>query len=174
MPFLITNALLYGLGMSLILTTLMGASFLIAPDMWLRSYPLDIQARFGEMTEKARRLRKPVAIAFFGVILFLAGASLIRLQTQIGEEAGLLAFALSLFISLMVFNLYDLLILDWLLFTRFTLKLFILPGTKGMAGYDDYGFHFRAFLRGTLICAAGSAALGVLAWVVGRIVHLLL
>jgi len=115
------------------------------------------------MTEKAKRLRAPIAATFFGVILILAGASLVRLQIQLGGSAGMLQFALSLFLSLMVFNLFDLLILDWLFFTRLTIKPFILPGTEGMAGYDDYGFHARAFLRGTLICAVAAIAMGALA-----------
>ena len=32
----------------------------------------------------------------------------------------------------------------------------ILPGTEGMAGYKDYGFHFKAFLRGTVLCFIAS------------------
>jgi tetrahydromethanopterin S-methyltransferase subunit B len=27
----------------------------------------------------------------------------------------------------------------------------ILPGTEGLTGYDDYGFHFRGFLIGIVI-----------------------
>ena len=163
MTFLITNALLYGLIMSLALTVLMGASFLAAPDMWLRSYPPDIKARFGAMTDKARRLRAPVAGAFFTLILVLTAMSLVRLSIRSGGSAALLNYTLSSFLTLMTFNLYDLLVLDWLLFTYLTLKLFILPGTEGMAGYDGYGFHARAFLRGTLICAVAALILGTIA-----------
>jgi len=172
MSFLLSNALLYGLLISLVLTVLMGASFLVAPDMWLRSYPPAIKARFGEMTAKAKRLKPIVASSFFGVLLVLAAASLIRLQTHLGDIAGLLDIILSLFITFLVFNLYDLLILDWLLFVRLKLPFFILPGTEGMAAYDDYGFHARAFLRGTLICAAGAGVLGVLVFLLQMLLRL--
>lgn len=31
-----------------------------------------------------------------------------------------------------------------------------LPGTEGMAGYRDYSFHFRQFLRGAFGSVAGG------------------
>ena len=163
MSYLIINAILFGIALSLTLTIIMGISFQIAPDMWLRSYPPEIKARFGAMTDKAKRLRPYLSIAFFGSIVIPAVYSLIRLQAHLAGKAGLLEYALSLFISLMTFNLYDLLILDWLFFVTLKLRFFILPGTEGMAAYDDYAFHARAFLRGTLICAAGAIILAGLA-----------
>jgi hypothetical protein len=47
-----------------------------------------------------------------------------------------------------MWNLIDLLLLDWLLLMTFKPRFMILPGTEGMAGYNDYGFHFRKFLNG--------------------------
>ncbi|MBN2550678.1 MAG: hypothetical protein JXB15_16050 [Anaerolineales bacterium] len=31
-----------------------------------------------------------------------------------------------------------------------TPHIIVIPGTQGMVEYKDYGFHFRAFLRGTI------------------------
>jgi len=39
----------------------------------------------------------------------------------------------------------------------------ILPGTEGMAGYKDYGFHFKAFLRGTALCFIASLVIAGIA-----------
>jgi tetrahydromethanopterin S-methyltransferase subunit B len=52
---------------------------------------------------------------------------------------------------------FDLLILDWLMFCTWTPQFVVLPGTEGMAGYKDYGLHFRGFLIGLLIVAVISA-----------------
>jgi hypothetical protein len=49
---------------------------------------------------------------------------------------------------LLVFNAVDLLILDWLVFATLRPRIVVLPGTEGAQGYGDYGFHFRAFLKG--------------------------
>jgi hypothetical protein len=63
---------------------------------------------------------------------------------------------------LLVFNLVDLLILDWLLFCTITPRWIVIPGTAGMAAYKDYLFHFRAFLKGTALCAlAGGVVAGI-------------
>lgn len=50
-----------------------------------------------------------------------------------------------------VFNLLDWLVLDWLICIKIRPGFMILPGTEGLAGYADYGFHFRGFLIGIVI-----------------------
>ncbi len=50
-----------------------------------------------------------------------------------------------------IFNLFDLLVLDWLIGCTFTPKFAIILGTEGAAGYKDYAFHFRGFLIGTVL-----------------------
>ena len=51
-------------------------------------------------------------------------------------------------IALFVFNIYDLLILDWLFFCTIQPRAMVLPGTEGMPGYRDYRFHLVGFLKG--------------------------
>lgn len=36
-----------------------------------------------------------------------------------------------------------------MLFVWIRPRFLILPGTEGMAGYDNYAFHWTAFLRGS-------------------------
>ncbi len=62
------------------------------------------------------------------------------------------------------FNLVDLLVLDWLLFCFITPGFLVVPGTEGMQAYKDYGYHFRAFLIGTVLSIA--AGLGIAGLVV--------
>ena len=40
---------------------------------------------------------------------------------------------------------------DWLIVVTIRPRFLILPGTEGLAGYADYGFHFRGFLIGSVI-----------------------
>jgi energy-converting hydrogenase Eha subunit B len=70
---------------------------------------------------------------------------------------------IDIFTLFIVFNIVDLLILDWLIFCTLTPKFMILPGTEGMAGYKDYGFHFRGFLIGCIICLVSALAFAGLA-----------
>jgi hypothetical protein len=60
------------------------------------------------------------------------------------------------------FNLFDWLLLDWLVFCTLTPRRVVIPGTEGMAGYKDYGHHFRAFLVGTLLALGAGLTMATL------------
>jgi hypothetical protein len=70
---------------------------------------------------------------------------------------------------LMVFNLFDLLVIDFLVFNIITPKVIVLPGTEGMAGYHNYRFHWIGFWKGTVMLLVVSLVIALLAWVVGLI-----
>jgi hypothetical protein len=64
------------------------------------------------------------------------------------------------------FNLWDWLVLDWLVFCTLTPKQFVIPGSEGHPAYKDYAFHFRGFLIGSIFSL-------VMALVVATIVYLI-
>jgi len=85
-------------------------------------------------------------------------------------ESTFLAVFLGVFTVLLVFNVVDLLVLDWLIFVTIRPGIVVLPGTEDAEGYRDYGFHFRAFLKGvvgsftaSLVIAAVAQAVEALA-----------
>lgn len=85
--------------------------------------------------------------------MFLIGlfaAATISLARLSGGALNFQDIALSTFIIFMVFNLVDLLLIDWLLVVTIRPSFVMLPGTENLAGYGDYGYHFRAFLKGTV------------------------
>jgi hypothetical protein len=67
-----------------------------------------------------------------------------------------------LFVMFSLFNLLDLFILDWALVAMHP-SFIVLPGTEGLAGYRDYGFHFRGFLIGTVLVLTSVLIAGVVA-----------
>jgi hypothetical protein len=158
------SALIYGIGLSLVLTTITVVSGVIAPDMWVSKYPPDIQQRYGPMSPRAARLRPNIAVLVFMAALLVPILGLFHLHAEVGEVTFLLAFAFSSGM-LLVFNTFDLIVLDWLLFCTVQPKLMVLPGTQGMPGYRDYRFHFIGFLKGLIFCAAGGLFIAFL-WVV--------
>lgn len=155
LQLLFTNALAYSLALSLVLATIMLISAYIAPDMWVGDYPPDIKERFGPMSARASRLRPYVAVVFFLALLAVPLSGLFSLQSTFGHIPFLSALAFSSLV-LLVFNLFDLLVLDWLLFCTIQPRLMVLPGTEGMAGYRDYWFHFVGFLKGLGFCTVGG------------------
>ena len=78
-------------------------------------------------------------------------------QSQGNGEAGFSNLWLYAFGIAIAFNLWDWLVLDWLIFCTITPKQFIIPGSEGHPAYKDYAFHFRGFLIGSVF----SAVLGL-------------
>jgi len=163
------GALLYGLTLSLVLALIMGVSLALAPDMWVGDYPPDIREKYGAMSDKGRRYRPFMAVFFFGAILLIIGLSSLRLHDIIPTAPRFTDYLSSNFIVLMVFNVFDLLIADWLVFVTIQPKAVILAGTEGMAGYKNYRFHFRGFLIGILFSAVAAAIFAGIALGLARI-----
>jgi hypothetical protein len=135
--------------------------------MWVGDYPPDIRDRYGPMSEKARRWRPFVAIPFFAAILLMPLLAIWRYASLAGAPATFLQALLTAFIVLLVFNLFDLLVLDWLLFVNIQPAPIILAGTEGMAGYKDYRFHFVGFLKGLAFCLVGGLVAAGLWFLIG-------
>jgi hypothetical protein len=155
------EALIYGLVLSLVLTILTVASGAIALDMFVDDYPPDIKQRYGPMSPRAARLRPFVAALLFITALVVPIIGLSALQAEVLSVSFLPALVFSS-ITLLVFNVFDLIILDWLFFCTIQPHSMVLPGTEGMAGYRDYRFHFIGFLKGLGFSAVGSLLITVL------------
>ena len=57
------------------------------------------------------------------------------------------------------FFLFDLLVLDILIFCTWTPHFLVIPGTEGMAGYKDWRMHVRAHMTTGLLVLVVAAAL---------------
>lgn len=156
-PALATGAILSALLAAVIL-----GSLRLNAEMWLGDYPPDIRRAFGAMSAVARRQRLVTGTLFLAVLVAVPALGLARLAADTD-----LGFARPFFFTLVVltvFNLLDLLVIDWLLMVRLKPRWIVLPGTEGLAGYDDYGFHFRAFLIGVAGSFGAAALVGLGFW----------
>jgi hypothetical protein len=131
----------------------LGAGFLliawINPEIWVNDYPPDIKKKFGPVSARANRLRM---ILGFPLMVFMIGFPFFII-TQLAQTTSLTFYQVfgSLFFTFTFFNLFDLLVMDWLIFCTIRPSLFVLPGTEGTAAYKDYGFHLRASLKGQIL-----------------------
>lgn len=166
---ILRSAAFNGVWMSITLTVIMIISGLIALDMWVGDYPPAIQARFGPMSPRAARIRPYFAAAFFIVALAIPLFGLFRLREQLGSVLFVEALVFGT-AAMLVFNLYDLLILDWLLFCTIQPRSMILPGTEGMVAYRDYRFHFIGFLKGLGFCAISGPVIGGI-WLLAQVLE---
>lgn len=158
------DAFIYGLALSLVLTILLAVSGAIALDMFVDNYPADIKQKYGPMSPRSARMRPYFAALLFLTLLAIPMMGLFALQAERNSVPFLPASAFAV-ATLFVFNLFDLMILDWLLFCTIQPRMMVLPGTEGMAGYNDYRFHFIGFLKGLGFSVVGGLLIAVL-WTV--------
>ena len=154
------DALIYGLALSVALTILLVISGTIALDMFVDDYPPDIKKKYGPMSPRAARLRPYIATLLFIIVLVVPIIGLFALQAEIDSVPFLPALVFS-GIALLVFNTFDLIILDLLLFCTIQPHSMVLPGTEGMAAYRDYRFHFIGFLKGLGFSVVGSLLIAI-------------
>lgn len=128
------------------LAALIFASLYVNPEMWVDDYPPDIREKFGSKSSKTKWQTVFIAIPFFLILIGGIVRSNILLKQQ---NDGVLSFKtafLNAYGLFLYFWLFDLLIIDWFIFVTLQPNFIILPGTEGMAGYDDYGFHLKISL----------------------------
>lgn len=148
--FNIGNVLRDGLILTGIIVVLMILAQRVNPRLFIQDYPEDIQAAVPPKTRAEERQTRWLGIPFILAMLLVPFFSTLGLKQAGGSFSALLANAFGV---VFFFNVFDLLVLDWLIFCGITPKSIVIPGTEGMAGYKDYGFHFRGFLKGTLLSA---------------------
>ena len=104
--------------------------------------------------------------ALIGAIgLGIVAASFAEVRENGGGRVQFLTAFVHLFVMLSVFNVVDLVLLDWPL-VAIVPRFMVLPGTEGSAGYKDYWFHFRGFLVGVVLILVAS---GLIAAVVAAL-----
>jgi hypothetical protein len=144
------------------LVSVVGSIFLLVllrfnPRVFLRHYPKEIQKIVPPKSEKERRMSILLGL--------LIGAPLISVllwrTATLGSHSFWELFAYA-FGVLFIFNLVDLLILDWLIVCWFEPRWVILPGTEQIVIPKQYLHHFKGFLMGTVGLAIVSLAIAAL------------
>lgn len=122
--------------------------------IYLQDYPPKIQEQVPRKTNLEKQLTYIFGIPFILILLFGSSLSTFALTEQ--GDVQFLVLWLNAAGVFFVFNLIDWLILDWLIFCTLTPNFLVIPGSEGMAEYKNYGYHFRAFLRGNIFSILGG------------------
>ena len=160
--FVIRESLAIGMVLSTVLTIMIVVSLMINKEMWLQDCPPDVKAKWGPISEKAKRQHSVFAISFFGVLIGAMAYDVIRLEEVFGIPPSFLAIFASIVIVIALFNLVDAIIIDWLILLVLWPGLAMLPGTEGMASYKDVRLWTINLLKGfALAPIAGLLVAGV-------------
>ena len=153
MQELMRTSLFYSAIQTIALSIFSYVTFLYNPEVWVGDYPKDVKTAYGEISSKSKRDKK-LLVAVFLLIAF--GVPVLMLVNTNVSGYSFTEIVLCLFLMFQVFNLFDLLIIDWLILNTITPKFLVLKGTEGLPGYKNYSFHFKGFLIGTGISLLAS------------------
>jgi hypothetical protein len=161
------RGLIDGTILNILLTVILYGSIYVNPLIWVHDYPPDIQVVVGDVDIPPAQAII-VGVLFFGVTIGLVLYSNARLRRQNGGKLSFWAAFANSVLILFYFAVWDLVILDWLIFVTIQPSFIVIPGTEGMAGYKDYWFHFKvSFLGWTqwISILVGGLALGGLSMI---------
>ncbi|MGH1299854.1 nitroreductase [Bacillus pretiosus] len=150
-----------GVIMSIVLSVMILGSLYCNPRLSLTEYPKDIQKVVFPKSIYEKKQTIYFNIAYNAILFgtpFVSTYILHKHEKLLYIDAYLHTFGI-----LMIFNLVDLFILDWLIFCWITPKFVVIPSTEGMKGYKDYKFHLRGSIVGTKFLAIVSLFLAGIA-----------
>lgn len=134
------------------------------PRLMLQDYPPAIKAVVPPRTAGEKRQALILGMPFLLTLLLFPLYAAFVFHSQNG--GGFLPLWLFTFGIVFAFNLWDWLVLDWLIFCTITPKQFVIPGSEGHPAYKDYSFHFRGFLLGTVFSLAAGLIAAAIVWLV--------
>jgi len=124
------------------------------PRMMLQDYPQEIIEIVPPKTEKEKKDARLYGLPFLGLLFFYPLAA--GFYTKFNTDYSFYNIWVYVFSLLISFNVFDLLVIDWLIFCTITPTFIVIPGTERHPAYKDYRFHFTAFLKGTVFSILGS------------------
>jgi hypothetical protein len=135
------TGLKYGALLGAFFAVLVLATVYFEPGVMLDDYPEPIQQRAALSAAPPAWLEPVLAVALWGgclAILFVANREINRRHAfRFRNTAATFGVAFA------VLGLTDIVIVDWLVFATLTPDFMVIPGTEGMAEYQDYGFHLE-------------------------------
>lgn len=133
--------------------------------LWMQDFPPAIRSAIPPLSRTEKRQRAVFGLMFmvvtFGLPLWLSG----RLEVQYGGAVPFVDMYLYMLGVLLLFNLFDAVVLDVLLITILRPGFVRLPGSDAVANsaLRDPRWHLTAFLKGIAFCTVGAVLLSGIA-----------
>lgn len=159
---ILLHGIILSIGMGLII--LGGMS--LNPRIMLSDYPPNIQAQVPQMNSEDKRQQKILGVFFWGFALAVFFYSNSQLAARSGGQLSFGATFLNSYLVFQISNLFDFLVLDYLILTVLHPKFLLIPevNTSMLAGTTR--FHFIGFLKGLLIGAVFAAIIALISIVI--------
>src|SRR5258708_34694646 len=128
----------------------------------------NFQKEIRDKVPPLNRAEKPLATIFGGTVLAIFFGILaffsIQLRAASGGSVSFMTAFVNIYLLCLFFNVFDLLVLDYLMIVVWKPKFTIVPGFENTAYlYQNFTYHFKGFLKGLLITAAISLVIAFIA-----------
>lgn len=148
MAYILTQGLIYFLIVDGYLFILMIS---LSPRIWgYADYSNEIKKKVPSQTTNEKTIASVVGIPW---ILFTFGFpvfSSIQLKGLLGTEFTFFVAFINIIVMVVLVNIGDVLILDWLIVSKITPKFVIIPGTD-KEDYKDLSHHYRGHIKASFI-----------------------
>ena len=132
-----------GLLLSVVFSATIVGTALIDPWITLENHPPAIRELVTPPDDLPVVLPVVIGLGMSVVLVWLMVRSVVALARDRGWHLGFAYAALHVWLLFQVVNLWDVVILDWLLFVTIQPAALLIPGTEGHPAYDDYLFHLK-------------------------------
>ena len=164
---LFSRALLDGFIFSVLMGLMITIIELINPRLELHNYPLAIRNTVPPKTEEEQKKFRTLAVPMLSILLIYLVGTIV--QAYSAWETGYLIILMHSFTVIMFWNIFDLLVMDWLIFCTITPKYLIIPGTEGDTAYKDYNYHINGSLgKGLIFAAIAAIAISFIVFIILR------
>jgi hypothetical protein len=147
------HILLYGLMLSFALGGVLLGGLYVNPRLMLNDFPPEIKAALPPLNATEKRQRGVMGLLFLGMLLVILGLATAQIVNTSGGEPTFLSAFLHTYLVLFIFNLFDLVVLDWFVLLVLKPRFLAVPGAEDLQAAHTLGFHVRAFFKGCVLIA---------------------
>lgn len=151
--------------------------WMIMVSISVRAFPFTIEHDYPKDVRKAANISIPskkhrmqgLAFATVGFIFLFGLLIAFAISAFKGQELYFWKIFIHLWIICIIWNIIDLVIVDWLFICLLSLKYFVLPKTENYEGNKNYKFHFIGFLKGFITMTIVASIFTVISFFILRI-----
>lgn len=160
----LTRILVDGLLLSLGLSVIIFVSLYANPRLWLQDFPKEIRAKLPPNTPQEKRIQRLMMIPFLALIVGVMYFSVMQLKVENGGSISFFTAFANAFLVMNVFNLFDAVIIDYLILTVMKPKFAIPRGAEGMEHLlTDGRTQVNNYFKGIIFCLVFSLPVAAIA-----------
>ncbi len=162
----IPEILLYGLTLCTLFSAFLLLIVFTNPRIMLHDAPPEVQAQVPPQTAGEKRQAILLAIPLFTLLGLLIAHSTAQVIARTGGSPEFLPVFLNALLVFEVFNLFDLVVIDYFVLLVWKPSWIVMPGGEAITSPHTLAFHVQGFMKGHVIGIVMSLITALVALVV--------